>query len=67
MGSCGVGCVVIGASRISVRSGVRVMYHVQQAKLTALHLKPRILRRDIGATVGSDFPRKPWLDIRVYN
>jgi len=32
------------------------MCHVQQKKLTALHLKPKILRRDIGATVDSDFP-----------
>ena len=55
MGSCDVGGVVIGASRTSVRSGIRVMCHVQQAKLTALHLKPRILRRDIGEAVGSDF------------
>ena len=58
---------MIGGSRTSVRSGVRVMCHVQQAKLTALHLKPKMLRRDMRATVGSDFPRKPWLDIRVYN
>ena len=46
-----------------MRSGARVMCHVQQAKLTALHLKPRILRRDMRVTVGIDFPRKPWLDI----
>jgi len=59
MGFCGVGGVVIGASRTSVRSGVRVMCHVQQAKLTALHLKPKMLRRDIGAMVGSNFTRRP--------
>jgi len=38
------------------------MFHVQQKKLTALHLKPRILRRDIRATIDSDFTRKLWLD-----
>ena len=65
MGSCDVGGVVIGVSRTSVRSGVRVMCHVQQAKLTALHLKPKMLRRDMRATVDSDFPRKLWLDIQI--
>jgi len=39
------------------------MCHVQQKKLTALHLKPRILRRDIRATVDSDFTRKTQLII----
>jgi len=39
------------------------MFHVQQKNLTALHLKPRILRRDIRATVDTDFARKKWLDI----
>jgi len=39
------------------------MCHVQQKRLTALHLKPRILRRDIRATVDNDSTRKRWLDI----
>ena len=39
------------------------MFHVQQKKLTALHLKPRILRRDIKITVDCDLTRKKWLDI----
>ena len=60
MGSCGLGCVVIGASlcRTSLHPEVRVMCHVQQKKLTALHLKPKILRRDIRAVVDSGFTRK---------
>jgi len=39
------------------------MFHVQQKKLTALHLKPKRLRRDIRTTVDSNFTRKRWLDI----
>jgi len=39
------------------------MCHVQQKNLTALHLKPKRLRRDIRTTVDSDFTRKRWLDI----
>ena len=39
------------------------MCHVQQKKLTALHLKPKKLRRDIRAVVDSGFTRKTWLDI----
>jgi len=39
------------------------MFHVQQKRLTALHLKPWILRRGIRATVDSDFTRNKWLDI----
>ena len=58
MGSCGFGCVVIGGSRTSVRPEVRVMCHVQQKKLTALHLKPKILRRDMRVAVDSDFTKK---------
>ena len=65
MGSCGLGCVVIGVSlgRTSLHPEVRVMCHVQQEKLTALHLKPRILRRDIRTAGDRDSTRKPWLDI----
>ena len=65
MGSCGLGCVVIGASpsRTSLHPEVRVMCHVQQKKLTALHLKPKKLRRDIRTVVDSGFTRKTWLDI----
>ena len=60
MGSCGLGCVVIGASPsgASLRLEVRVMCHVQQKKLTALHLKPRILKRDIRAVVDDNRTRK---------
>ena len=65
MGSCGFGCVVIGASpsRTPVHPEVCVMCHVQQKKLTALHLKPKKLRRDIRTVVDSGFTRKTWLDI----
>ena len=60
MGSCGLGCVVIGASPsgASLRLEVWVRFHVQQKKLTALHLKPKILRRDIRAVVDSGFTKK---------
>jgi len=65
MGSCGLGCVVIGASpgRTSLHPEVRVTCHVQQKKLTALHLKPKKLRRDIRAVGDSGFTRKTWSDI----
>ena len=65
MGSCGLGCVVIGdsPSRTPLHPEVRVMCHVQQKRLTALHLKPKKLRRDIRAIVDSGFTRKAWLDI----
>jgi len=65
MGSCGLGWVVIGASpsRTPLHPEVRVMCHVQQKKLTALHLKPKKLRRDIRAVVDSGSTRKTWLDI----
>jgi len=39
------------------------MCHIQQKRLTALHLKPGILRRDIRATVDNDSTRKRWLEI----